>query len=139
MHLAAAAQTQDEVQGRLLLDVVVGEGAAVLQLLARKDEALLIGGDALLVLDLLLDVFDRVRAFDVQGDGFARQSLDEDLHAGPAAQTQDEVQGRLLLDVVVGQRPAIFELLAGEDQALLIRRDAFLVLNLGLHVLNRVR
>ncbi len=38
------------MQGRLLLDVVVGEGAAVLELLAGEDEALLVGGDALLVL-----------------------------------------------------------------------------------------
>jgi predicted solute-binding protein len=38
------------VQGGLLLDVVVRQGAAVLQLLARKDQALLVGGDALLVL-----------------------------------------------------------------------------------------
>jgi hypothetical protein len=43
------------------------------------------------------------------------------------AQAQDEVQGRLLLDVVVGKRPAVLELLAGEDQALLVGRDALLV------------
>jgi hypothetical protein len=30
---------------RTLLDVVVGQRAAVLQLLAREDQALLIGGD----------------------------------------------------------------------------------------------
>ncbi len=51
----AAAQGQQQVQRALLLDVAVGEGAAVLQLLARKDEALLVGGDALLVLDLGID------------------------------------------------------------------------------------
>ena len=34
----------------------------------------------------------------------------------------------LFLDVVVGQSAAVLELLAGEDQALLVRRDAFLVL-----------
>jgi len=44
------------MQRALLLDVVVGESAAVFQLLAREDEALLVGGDALLVLDLGLDV-----------------------------------------------------------------------------------
>jgi hypothetical protein len=42
-----AAQAQHQVHRALLLDVVVGEGAAVLQLLAREDEALLVGGDAL--------------------------------------------------------------------------------------------
>ena len=43
------------MQGRLLLNVVVAQRAAVLKLLARENEALLIRWDALLVLDLLLD------------------------------------------------------------------------------------
>ena len=34
------------MKGGLLLDVVVREGAAVLELLAREDETLLIRGDA---------------------------------------------------------------------------------------------
>ena len=49
--LAATAQTEDEVQRRLLLDVVVGEGAAVFELFAGEDQALLVGWDALLVCD----------------------------------------------------------------------------------------
>ena len=32
------------MQGGLLLDVVVREGAAILELLAREDQALLVGG-----------------------------------------------------------------------------------------------
>ena len=48
--LHATAQAQHQVQRALLLDVVVGQGAAVLQLLAREDQALLVGGNALLVL-----------------------------------------------------------------------------------------
>ena len=47
LPLHAPAQAQHQVQRALLLDVVVGESAAVLQLLAREDEALLVGGDAL--------------------------------------------------------------------------------------------
>ena len=39
-------QAQHQVEGGLLLDVVVGKGAPVLQLLAGKDEALLVRGDA---------------------------------------------------------------------------------------------
>ena len=78
--LPAASQTQDQVQCGLLLDVVVGEGAAVLQLLAREDEALLVRGDALLVLDLLLHILDGVAGLDIEGDGLARKGLDEDLH-----------------------------------------------------------
>ena len=37
------------------------------------------------------------------------------------------MQRRFFLDVVIRKRAAIFKLLAGEDQALLVRRDAFLV------------
>jgi hypothetical protein len=40
------------VQSALLLDVIVGQCLAVLQLLAREDEALLVRGDALLTLVL---------------------------------------------------------------------------------------
>ena len=39
-----------QVKGGLLLNVVVGQGPAVLQLLTGKDEPLLVGRDALLVL-----------------------------------------------------------------------------------------
>jgi hypothetical protein len=105
-----------------LLDVVVGQGAAVLQLLAGEDQALLVRGDAcggesgregewrvgrrpragrtparrvasrpmhsagrcrgpptLLVLDLGLDILDGVTGLHLQGDGLAREGLDEDL------------------------------------------------------------
>ncbi len=78
----AAAQAQDEVERGLLLDVVVRQGAAVLQLLAGEDEALLIRGDALLVLDLRLHVLNGVRGLDIEGDGLAREGLHEDLHDG---------------------------------------------------------
>ena len=59
------------MESRLLLDVVVGQGAAVLELLARENQALLVRGDALLVLDLGLHVVDRVRGLDFEGDGLA--------------------------------------------------------------------
>ena len=80
--LHATTETKDEVKGRLLLDVVVRESAAVLELLAGEDETLLIGGDALLVLDLGLDVVDGVRRLDIERDGLAGQSLDENLCGG---------------------------------------------------------
>jgi len=67
------------VQRAVLLDVVVGQGAAVLQLLARKDEALLVRGDALLVLDLGLDGLHGVARVHVQREGLAREGAHEDL------------------------------------------------------------
>jgi hypothetical protein len=76
-----------------------------------KDQTLLVGGNALLVLDLLLHVLNRVRRVDVQRDGLAGQSLDEDLH-GATAQAQHQVERGLLLDVVIGQRAPVLELLA---------------------------
>ena len=44
-----------------------------------------------------------------------------------------------LLNVVIAQSTAIFKLLAGEDETLLVRRDAFFVLDLGLDVVDGVR
>ena len=44
-----------------------------------------------------------------------------------------------ILDVVVGQCPAILKLLASKDQPHLIQRSALLVLDLGLNTQNSVR
>ena len=52
--------------------------------------------------------------------------------------TQYQVQGCFLLDVVVTQGAAIFQLLPGEDKTLLIRGDTFLVLDLLLDVLDGI-
>merc|ERR1719431_869228 len=133
----AATEPEHKVEGALLLDVVVGEGPAVLQLLAGEDEPLLVRGDALLVLDLGLDVLDGVRRLHLEGDGLAGQGLHEDLH--PSAEPEHEVEGALLLDVVVGEGSAVLQLLAGEDEPLLVRGDALLVLDLGFDILYGVR
>jgi len=121
---------------RLLLNVVIREGAAILQLLASKDQPLLIGRDPFLVLNLGLNVLDAIGRFHFQGDGFASQSFDEDLHA--STKTEDEMKRRLLLNVVIREGAAILQLLASKDQPLLIGRDPFLVLNLGLNVLDAI-
>ena len=47
--LGTTAKSEDEVKSRLLLDVVVRKGAAVFELLAGEDQALLVGWNALLV------------------------------------------------------------------------------------------
>ena len=71
-------ETEHEVKGGLLLDVVVREGAAVLELLAREDQALLVRGDALLVLNLSLHVVDGVRRLHLEGDGLTRDCDDKE-------------------------------------------------------------
>jgi len=76
----AAAQAQHQVERGLLLDVVVLQRAPVFELLAREDEALLVGRDAFLVLDLGLDVLNGVALLDVQGNCLAGEGFDEDLH-----------------------------------------------------------
>ncbi len=44
MRLHAATEPKHQVEGGLLLNVVVTQGAAILELLAGKDESLLIWG-----------------------------------------------------------------------------------------------
>ena len=142
--LHSSSQSQHKMEGRLLLDVVVRKSPSIFQLLSGEDEPLLVRGNSLLVLrikilnigrkdageltylDFSLDVLDRVARFNLQGDGLASESLDEDLHT--AAEPEDQVEGALLLDVVVGEGSSVLQLLAGEDEPLLVRGDALLVL-----------
>jgi hypothetical protein len=55
----------------LLLDVVIRESATVLELLASEDQALLVRGNTLFVLNLALDVVNGVGGLDLKGDGLA--------------------------------------------------------------------
>merc|ERR1712122_263236 len=121
------------MKSRFFLNVVVRQRTAIFELFTGENQTLLIRRDSFFVLDFGLHVLDGVRRLDLKGDGFAGQGLDKDLHS--ASQSQDKVKGRLLLNIVVRQSAAIFELFSGENQTLLIRRDSFLVLDLGLHVL----
>jgi hypothetical protein len=113
----AAAEAEDQVERRLLLDVVVRKSAAFLQLLPGEDQTLLVRRDpytttkiqledsakwnrrssrqidrrihTFLVLDLGLDVVDGVAALDLEGDGLPRQGLHEDLHLAGNDQPRD--------------------------------------------------
>lgn len=58
---------------------------------------------------------------------------------GSTTKAKYQVEGRLLLDVVVRESPSVLKLLTSEDKSLLVRRDTFLILNLGLHVLDGIR
>ena len=85
------------MKGRLLLNVIVGQCAPVLELFAGENETLLVGRDAaedvrrlretkteryipFLVLDFRLDIVDGIRRLDLEGDGLSGESLDKDLH-----------------------------------------------------------
>ena len=79
-ELTATPKTKDQVQGRLFLNVVIRKSAAIFQLLAGKDEPLLVRGNAFLILDLGLHFLDGVTGLHLQGDGLAGQGFHEDLH-----------------------------------------------------------
>jgi hypothetical protein len=81
------------VEGGLLLDVVVSQGASVLQLLPGEDQPLLVRRDSLLVLDLSLDIVDGVAALHLEGDGLPSQGLHEDLHLGALAAASSSSPG----------------------------------------------
>ena len=125
------------MEGRFLLDVIIGKGSSVLKLLTGEDKSLLIGWDALLVLDLGFNVLNSVRWLNVKSDSLSGEGLHEDLHT--TSESQDEMESGLLLNVVIGKSSAIFQLLSGEDESLLIGWDSFLVLDLSLHILDSVR
>ena len=134
--LHTTSESEDEMEGGLLLDVIVGEGSSILELLSSEDESLLVWWDTLLILDLGLDVLDGVGWLDIKSDGLTSESLDEDLHS--TSESEDKMESGLLLDVIVAEGSAVLELLTSEDESLLIWRDTLLVLDLGLNVLDGV-
>merc|ERR1719295_1852749 len=135
--LHTSSQSENQMQGTLLLDVIVGEGSSIFELLSGKDQSLLIWGDSFLVLDLGLDILNGVRWFNLESDGLASQGLDEDLHT--SSESENKMESAFLLDVVIREGSSILKLLSSEDQPLLVWGNAFLILDLGLHVLNGVR
>ena len=76
----SSSKSEDEMESRLFLDVVVRESSSILKLLSSEDESLLIWWNSFFVLDLGLDILDGVSWLDVEGDGLASKSLNEDLH-----------------------------------------------------------
>merc|ERR1711985_96293 len=74
-RLHTSTKAKHEVECRLLLDVIIRQCAAIFQLLAREDQALLIRRDTLFVLDLRLHIINGVRGLDVQSDRLACERL----------------------------------------------------------------
>jgi hypothetical protein len=68
----------------------------------------------------------------------ARGEVLEETRNSSTAKTEKKVQGALLRDIVVLQRVTIFQLLPGKDETLLVRRNAFPLLDLRLRRQNRV-
>ena len=125
------------MKSRLFLNVITTQSAAVFEILAHIDEALVIWGDLFYVLDLRFDILNWVRGLNIESNGLTGEGLNEDLHT--SAKSEDQVKSWLFLNVVIRKGAAIFELLASEDETLLIWGDTFLVLDLSLHILDGVR
>merc|ERR1719297_410801 len=75
-----ATQAKHKVQSGLLLNVVVAERPAIFQLLASKDQALLVWRNPLLVLDLSLDIINGVGGLYVERDSLSCERFHKDLH-----------------------------------------------------------
>jgi len=90
-NLHASSETEHKMQSGFFLNIVVRQGPAIFQLLSSKDETLLIWGNAFLILDFGLNVFNGVRWFDLKGNSFSSQGLDKDLHA--SSETEYQVKG----------------------------------------------
>merc|ERR1719384_756306 len=58
--LGTTTKTQYKVKGGLLLDVVIAQGTSILELLASKDQTLLVRRDTFLILDLSFHIFDSI-------------------------------------------------------------------------------
>ena len=73
------------MQRGFFLNVVVAQVSPIFQLLTGENQPLFVVLDTFFVLDLLLDVFDRVTGFDVKRDGLPGQSFYENLHGATEA------------------------------------------------------
>merc|ERR1711918_207937 len=60
------------------------------------------------------------------------------IQAVGTAQTKHQVECRLLLDVIIGKRLAIFEWFAGKMQTLLIWRNSFLICDFRFDFIDRI-
>uniref|UniRef100_A0A8I5NFK9 Uncharacterized protein n=1 Tax=Papio anubis TaxID=9555 RepID=A0A8I5NFK9_PAPAN len=58
------------------------QSTSIFQLLASKDQSLLIRRNSFLILDLGLYILYRIRGFSLEGDGLLRKGFHENLHFG---------------------------------------------------------
>ena len=89
VNLIASTKSQNEVKSRFLLNVIIAERTALFQLFTSEDKALLVRGDAFLILDFGFYVLDSVAGLDFEGDSFSGECFDEDLHDLRVTKTND--------------------------------------------------
>merc|ERR1711939_1074594 len=130
----STSESQDQVESRFFLDVIIRESSSVFQLFSGKDKSLLIWWNTFFVLDFSFDIVNSIRWFDIKGDGFSGQSFDKDLHT--SSKSQDQVESRFFLDVIIGESSSIFQLFSGKDKSLLIWWNTFFVLDFSFDIVN---
>merc|ERR1739841_409837 len=131
-RLQTSAKSQHQMKSGFFLDVVVRQGPSIFQLFSSKNQTLLVWWDTFFVLDLSFDIFNGIRSFNFQCDGFTSQCFHKYLHS--TTKSQHQMKSGLFLDVVVRQGPSIFQLFSSKDQTLLIWWDTFFVLDLGFDI-----
>jgi len=77
----------------------------------------LVGWDAFFILNFGFHILDRVTWFHFQSDSLSGQSFHKNLYT--TSQAKHKMKGRFLLNIVVAQGAAIFELFSCEDESLL--------------------
>ena len=82
--LSITTKIQHKVQSGLLLNVV-GQSASISQLLASKDQSLLVRRISFLIRDLGLYIFHCIRGLYLKSDALHCQGLHENLHLGGAS------------------------------------------------------
>ena len=84
------------MESRFLLDVIIGKGSSIFQLLSSKDQSLLVWRNTFFILnfgpkrenmvrldvfyEILLDIINGVALFNIQSNRLSCKSLDEYLH-----------------------------------------------------------
>ena len=81
-NLHSSSESQYKVESRFFLNVVVGYCPSVLEGLSCEDESLLVGGDALFVLNFGFDSLDGVALSDVESHGLSGEGSYENLLHG---------------------------------------------------------
>jgi hypothetical protein len=90
-------------------------------------------------LDLGLDFFNRFLIVNCKVYYLASESFHIDFVFWVSTKRYDMMNYGFLLNIIVRKGSTVLKLLAGEDESMMIGRNTFLILELGLDVLDGVR
>ncbi len=73
---SSTSEPEDHIHAGSVLDVVIGHGSSVFELLSSEDESLLLCRDTFPIEELGFDAFNCFVFFDVHGDDFSCEGFD---------------------------------------------------------------